>query len=403
MRPGVVCPFPESDYDVRLSFTQGNQFRACPAFWSLSHPDDDRVAGADEMEPDESIASVSAALRRGRLGHDIAGKYIRHCRTTKIESDLDALRDIFTDVVTAAHPDTETLDDLTKFISEFGAGYSFPDDGSEWWVEEPIWLLLKNGKVRVAVVAILDYLRIKGTDAHIDDLKTTGRMPDRKRFDRTLQLPIYALGVMHKFPKVERIYAENLYPACGGTMGMTVTPDLIRKAKDFLLETGEMILAGRKRVTLGERAEDVFEARPGEACTPYTGVVCPMVHRCPYVERSDVPVVTTQAEADLLAADILNLQARLDAKMVVAKRAAAQGLKLRAGAMVGQFGVRKVWAEDTAKALTLLDEQVSDTTPYVKLNREKLEKDGLLNGLMAAGLVSYAVCGGPFKFTKEKK
>jgi len=414
MRPGVVCPWPDSEFDVRLSHTQADQFRQCPAFHNVSHMADDQAAGLDETDAGEvadeheggMIANVGFALRKGRDGHAITGNYIKHCRTNHVESDLTALRDIFADVATHSMPDVQTLDALTEYVqgTHFGlSDMTFPDDGSQWFVEEPIWFMLKSDRVRVAVVAILDYLRVIGTKAHVDDFKTSLRIPDRKTFERSMQLPIYGLATIHKFPEVEAIHARNIYPSCGGELGMDITPEHLRRAKAFLLETAEMIQAGRKRIALGERPEDVFEARPGDACTPYTGIICPVIHRCPYVERSEVPVVTTQAQAELLAADIVQMQAKLKSKIEIAKRARAQGLTLRAGNMVGQFGVKKVWAENVAAALALLREQVSDTDIYVQLDRDTLEKAGLLAELIASGVVSYSVVSGAFKFSKIKE
>ena len=405
MRSGLVCPFDASAFDILLSFTQATQYRNCAASWSLSHLTDEKAVLDEELEveadEDESkIATVGSALKRGRIGHDIAAKYIRHCRTTKHESDHDALTEIFADVVTAAHPDAQTLDDLTEFIHEFGSSYSFPDDGSQWFVEEPIWFILKSGGVRVAVVAILDYLRVLGVKAEVDDLKTTARLPSREQFNRSMQLPIYALAVMHKFPDIEEIHTRNVYPACHGEMGLTVTPAMLHRAKQFLLETGEMILAGKRRVAAGERVEDVFEAQPGEACTPYTGVICPVINRCPYVARSEEIVVTTQAEAELLAADILQLQATVAAKLRIAKRAASAGLKLQAGGMLGQFTTRKTWATDKTKALALIRELTSEPDQYLDVDRNALDKAGLLDDLMATGAIGYSVTAGAFKFSK---
>jgi len=377
------CPWPEKDYDVRLSYSRATQARKCP--WSAYKV----PVEADEDGSDEVEGFVGPAAERGRFVHNVFARYAGYCHEHKVASDLDALNRIFQECLEEYLPSWEVMETVTDIISTFGSDHEFPllKPGVKWGIEEAIWWMVQGDGVRVAVLSIIDRYEVEGAGAKLWDYKSGFRLPSREWFENDVQLPMYADALLSRYPKVKHIEAELDFPAISGHMqkraGITVTE--IRRAEMLLIETGAMLKAGYKRIADGAEPWEAFEPRPGKPCQPFTGVLCPKILDCPYVKLlSQDAIIRDDDDCRKQFSDVLWLDTMRKAKWAAVAEyvTGMQGVIVNGKAarcqpkMVKNFDMKRVIQYLTDRGLDLADCLTLDTG-----------KKELVNDMIVAGVV----------------
>ena len=383
------CPFNPSEYDVRLSYTRAIQFRSCPFF---GHRE---VADPDEDIEDIGFADVETysgpAAERGKFVHDVFGHYAKHCRTVGKASDPEALQAIFAKAIEELFPSWEISESIAEIVASFGSDHEFPalKPKVKWGAEEPVWWLLSNDNVRVAVLSILDYFEVDGNTAQITDYKSGYRLMSRDKFEADVQLPLYADALLHKYPHLVHIDGTLDYPAINAKMqkrnGITNTE--IDRAELLLLETGAMLKAGNARIAKGEKPWDVFQPRPGKPCQPFDGVICGKARTCPYIDKlAKDAIIHNDDEARAQFADVLFLDALRKTKWAAVAEYVGGMKGLECNGKLAKMVARDKKGYDTAAVIHYLTERGIPLESALGIDMKRIP-DELLGDLVIAGVV----------------
>jgi len=383
------CPFNPKDYDVRLSYTRAIQTRSCP--WYGYRPVTEKDEDAEDVGFDEVETYSGGNAERGKFVHSVFSAYAKHCRTVGKASDPEALQAIFAKAIEELMPSWEISESIAEIVANFGSDHEFEPlkTGVIADAEAPIWWLLSNDNVRVAVLSILDYYEIDGNTARLVDYKSSYRLMSRDKFEADIQLPLYADALLHKYPHLTHIDGTLDYPAINAKMEKRdgITNAEIDRAELLLLETGAMMKVGNARIAKGEKPWDVFQPRPGKPCQPFDGVICGKVRDCRYVDKlAKDAIIRNDEEARQQFADVLFLDALRKTKWAAVAEYVGDMPGVEVNGKLAKMVARDKKNYDPAAVIAWLTERGIPLETALDLNFNTTSKN-LLGDMVVAGVI----------------
>lgn len=274
------------------SYTRISDFEACPRRFKLKHLD-------KVPEP------PSEPLLIGRVIHDTAAAYAKHCLQTGVATDITAIKPIaeaaFYEV--GGLP-TEKLPEIIALVEKLAESYVV-DLEHTVGVEEQFKHFFGDGQI---FWAYIDRLLIDGTVATIVDLKTDHNLRSQGDVDRDLQLEVYAWAVKVMYPQVTEIKTALNF----------VRHQVVREGRSIpaeeIPEIEKRIMAAVARID----KETEFKPTPGSACG-----WCAYSSNCPAfkaIQDAGKVVVSTPEEAQAVAAELILLEKQAGERKEALKR-----------------------------------------------------------------------------------
>jgi hypothetical protein len=251
---------------------------------------------------DKVAEPLSEELHEGRILHDIAASYVRHCCESGVDTDLSVVphlaRTAFWDAE-EPHPLSPEHAAEIEAVARRWAGSYVVDRHHTRHVEE-MWLLpLPGDPLGTAHLYVaLDHLLIDGRRAVVRDLKSDYRLRPEAEVRSDLQLQVYAWAVLQRYPEVEEVWCELDFLRHRTVCSVQLDAEAVR------VQVGQVLLdaIGRIRTLCHEGR---FPALAGAHCT-----YCGFRRECPLLQKlSDPGTVGDGAEARALAARLTAAEA----------------------------------------------------------------------------------------------
>lgn len=385
-----TCPFPAGSYDTRMSWSRA--LRAiCPASFYMHY-----IEHVPEF--------VGNAALKGRGAHQCMGKTAKQCLATGVPMIEEEERNrIFGEVcVEEQLTDPEVLDQVARLYQQFvDAPHLFPqEDGVTQAAEEEFWFLLDRDGIRVAVQCRLDHYKMCGQEFLVNDYKTTERIITSTDFLADMQGPIYVLAGKNRWPKLTDMFVVFDYTARDFlTDPRRITDDDLERAAQFLIRPSLFVRDALALVKAGEKPEDVFPARPGQACHPYEGALCPVIFACKWREKAQIPVIRNDEDARNVMEAIAYREARNKADRQMLKPYVAAGA-VKGHGQVALWAEETGWKYDVPGIYKWLSEHGYDPLEYLRVDGVSIRK--VRKDLKEAGLVR-EIKTTSFDIQKEKK
>jgi hypothetical protein len=331
-------------------------YATCPLAWSLKYE-----LGVEEIE--------TRALRIGRLMAKTVERYLTHCFTLGIPTDVTAIEDLAREVYVkegvGLGPDA--LDEVIKICGFYVQANALDLDrlaGVEVWLPpdgvEP--LLLAGRPVRGKVDSL--YFDDEGRLATIVDDKTNWSAWPEGETPKKLQARLYPALIFHSFPEVEEcevVFRFIRWPGVERVVRFT------RAEADWHVQQLEAVAAQMQEP--GKRP-----ATPSSQCAR-----CGYVLRCPRFksakEQLVFPVPTSPDEASKLGEDLVVLEAGLERIRELLRSYTDANGPVRVGTdkQVGYFKTshRAIGAR---KFVAWCEEQGIDPFDYLNVPTREVEK-----------------------------